>query len=208
VPDSAFEQGEIPDELLFRGFRGWRNRRTGERGLSPAEKQALWLLRHPRYAVATRPDLFFESALTGPLPGKNLPIIGSLIDRTTFLFGFKYENTQFAFPLGPRDSYEDWNVQLKLTTRPTPSTKLVLTGMYALIQTINEGRTSDYGGALVDRTNWEVSGSYVFLNADFLMHRLPLSPINWALLCSPVAPVPWILHIPGCFKSAPTLRIS
>jgi hypothetical protein len=148
VPDSAVirpgnPHGEIPDDPFFTSFRGWNHRTGGILGFTGPENLAVWKATHPVFDIAARPDYFIEGALTGPFP----------IPKTTFLFGAKYENTQFAFPLGPRDNYVDWNSQLKLTTRFSPSTKLALSGMYAKIETINSGSTSSYGGAVIGQTD-------------------------------------------------------
>lgn len=153
VPDSVFEAGLVPRDPFFEGFRGWDFRRAGEPGLTAEEKQALWLARHPQYEVATRPDLFLEGAVTGPVAGKNLPLVGGYLGRTTFMAGFRYEDTQLAFPIGPRDAYTDWNAQLKLTTRFDGGAKLSVNGMIAQIETVNLGRSSQFGGALIDRAN-------------------------------------------------------
>ncbi len=148
VPDSVVAtpenpDGWIPNEIMFTGFRGWDFGRIGPPGLTGEEKRALWRATHPAWEVATRPDYFIESAISGPF----------LLPKTTFLLGLKYEDTQFAFPLGPRDSYTDWNAQLKLTTRFTPSTRLSVSGMYANVKTINSGSTSSYSGAVFGQTD-------------------------------------------------------
>lgn len=133
----------IPDEDIFTGFRGWNNARTGTPGLTAQEKLALWRMQHPAFEVATRPDYYIEGAITGPF----------VLPKTTFLLGVKYEDTQFAFPLGGRDNYVDWNAQLKTTTRFNPQTTLTLTGLYATTNTINAGSASNAGGSLVASTD-------------------------------------------------------
>jgi len=154
----------VPPE--FWGFKGWNDPRTGTypelpRGvrLTPEQKLTLWKIRHPQYAFANKPDVYLEGTITGPLPGENIPLLGWYLGRTTFLLSYKYENSQFAFPLGPRDSYIDWNTQIKLTSTLLPSLKLSVEGMYAKVSSLNEGRASTYGGALVDP-----SSSFNFLN--------------------------------------------
>jgi hypothetical protein len=79
--------------------------------------------------------------------------LGGYLGKTVFLLGFKYEDTRFAFPLGPRDNYLDWNGQLKLTTNLKPDMKLSLNGMYAKVNTITAGRPSTFGGALIDNSS-------------------------------------------------------
>lgn len=152
----------VPEELRY--FRGWKSTREGRSNyeaiglprnarLTPEEKLELWKRQHPQYKFADKPDVFVEGTLTGPLPGAGVPLLGSYLGESVFLLGFKYENTQFAFPLGPRDSYVDWNGQLKLTTQLTPSMKLSLNSMYAKVNTITAGRPTTFGGALIDNSS-------------------------------------------------------
>ncbi|MFB0516597.1 MAG: carboxypeptidase regulatory-like domain-containing protein, partial [Candidatus Neomarinimicrobiota bacterium] len=115
VRDSAWGV-DIPKDSKFTTFKGWTNRRAQPTVLNPYQRQQLWLMHHPLHDVATKPDYYVEGALTGPLPGAFIPLFGKYAEKTTFLLGAKYESTQYAFPIGPRDSYEDWNAQLKLTT--------------------------------------------------------------------------------------------
>lgn len=170
----------VPRE--FWGFKGWANGRmaggkymyaTGKyelpyvqfpAGFNPVlqldslQRMKIWQLRHPTYPVATHPDYYFEGSLTGPVPGEELPLIGWYLGRSTFLIGGKYENTQFAYPIGPRDNYMDWNGQLKITTDIDGANKLTLEGMLANVNTLNTGIGSTFGGTLQ-----EGSSSFGFL---------------------------------------------
>ncbi|MDZ7386379.1 MAG: TonB-dependent receptor [candidate division KSB1 bacterium] len=152
----------VPEELRY--FRGWKNKNEGRSNyeaigiprlakLTPEQKLALWKRQHPQYRFADKPDVFVEGTLTGPVPGGGLPLLGAFLGRTTFLAGFKYEDTQFAFPIGPRNNYVDWNGQLKLTTTLSPSMKLSLNSMYAEVNTLTAGRPSTFGGALIDNSS-------------------------------------------------------
>ncbi len=118
----------------------------------------IWELRHPQYPIATKPDYYFEGSVTGPVPGENLPLLGEYLGRTTFLLGGKYENTQFAYPIGDRPNYLDWNTQLKLTSDLGSSDRLTIEGMLANVYTLNTGIGTTYGGALQ-----EGSSSFGFL---------------------------------------------
>jgi hypothetical protein len=129
-PDAPAFTCWIPNDPRFTGFRGWNDGRTGTPGLQAEEKLGLWRAQHPAFPVASRPDYFVEGAITGPF----------VLPKTTFLLGVKYEDTQFAFPLGGRDNYTDLNTQVKLTTRFSPRTKLAVSGMYANVSTINAGQ--------------------------------------------------------------------
>jgi hypothetical protein len=73
---------------------------------------------------------------------------------------FKYENSQFAFPVGPRDNYVDYNGHLKLNTQLNQDMRLQLSGLYAKIESMNGGAFSNYGGALLGQTN-----SFGYLNS-------------------------------------------
>ncbi len=159
--DSLLHPG-FPEELRF--FRGWNHRAEGRSNyqsiglptgarLSPESKRDLWLIQHPLYTYADKPDYFIEGTITGPLPGGGLPLIGGFLKNTTFLIGGKFEDSQFAFPLGPKNDYKDWNAQVKLTTRLNPSMKLSISGMYAKIASLTAGQSSTFGGALIDNSN-------------------------------------------------------
>lgn len=143
----------VPEELRY--FRGWKYLQEGRNNYeaigmpknakpTPQQKRELWLLQHPQYTFADKPDIYLEGTLTGPVP---------LVPGTTFLIGGKYEDTQYAFPIGPRDNYVDWNAQLKITSRLTDNMKLSINGLYANVNTITAGSPSSFGGALMDNSS-------------------------------------------------------
>jgi hypothetical protein len=151
----------VPKE--FRSFKGWTANISGlgdYNYLDSTQRLDLWNRTHPQYSYRDKQDVFMEGSITGPLPSVGIPFWGDYADRTTFLLGFKYENSQLAFPLGPRDNYLDWNTQLKLTSQLADNLKLSINGMYANIQTNSGGGTSSYGGSLVD-----ASSTNSFLNS-------------------------------------------
>ncbi len=146
----------------FRDFRGWANTDSDTlKALDSLQRLELWKLQHPQYKYQEKPDYYIEGSITGPVPGDFIPFWGEFAARTTFLLGFKYENSQLAFPLGARDNYVDWNGQIKLTTTLPNNMKLSLNGMYAKVSTLSGGTTTSYGGALVDN-----SSSFSFLNSS------------------------------------------
>ena len=160
----------VPSE--FWSWKGWTSRTSYNpsnyaasgviipAGVVPdsTQRMEIWKLQHPQYPIANQPDYYFEGSLTGPVPGENLPLLGGYLGRTTFLLGLKYENTEFAYPLGDRPNYLDWNTQLKLTSDLASGDKLTLEGMFANVYTLNTGIGSTYGGALQ-----EGSSSFGFL---------------------------------------------
>jgi len=154
----------VPNE--FRNFKGWTNpsawsdATVPSRALDSLQKLNLWKAQHPLYNFANKPDVLYEGNLNGPFPGASIPILGEYAKRTTFLLGFKYENSQLAFPIGPRNNYVDWNAQLKLTSSFPNHLRVSLNGMFAKINTIGGGATTSYGGALVD-----MASSYNYFNS-------------------------------------------
>ncbi len=140
--------GDTTVPLEFRNFKGWTSN-TYEKALDSTQKLELWKLQHPMYNFANVPDMYVEGSLTGPVPGASIPLWGDFASNSTFLLGFKYENSQLAFPIGPRNNYVDWNGQLKLTTSFANGMRLSLDGMYARINSETGASSATYGGALV-----------------------------------------------------------
>ncbi len=154
--------GDTTVPVEFRSFKGWNyNYRDPVLGpLDSLQRLQLWKLQHPMYTFSNQPDMYVEGSVTGPLPGSFIPYFGDYAKNTTFLLGFKYENSQLAFPIGPRNNYVDWNGQLKLTTTLPNNMRLSLNGMYATINSESGGTTANYGGALVGN-----SQSYSYFNS-------------------------------------------
>jgi hypothetical protein len=161
VPDSLLPKG-FPDEL--KTFKGWKSTKEGRKNypaiglayntkLTAEQKRRLWLIQHPQYQFANKPDVYAEGTITGPVPGKWIPLLGNVLEKSTFLLAGKYEDTQFAFPIGPRDSYLDYNTQLKITTQITPKIKITLNGLYAQVKTNTTNSPSSMGGALIDNSS-------------------------------------------------------
>lgn len=168
VPHDTLLPDGFPDEL--KSFRGWNHRSEGRNNyekiglpkstrLTPEQKRRLWLIQHPVYQFANRPDAYYEGTITGPLPGNWLPLVGRILNRSTFLLSAKYDNVQFAFPLGPRSGYRDWNTQFKVTSRLAQNTKASFNFLYANVLTNTANRPSTLGGALV-----EYSSRFSFLS--------------------------------------------
>lgn len=162
----ALKDTTVPEE--FRDWGGWyiwRRRNASVLNYMGAVTDTMmrnvWLQQHPTYKFADKPDIFLEGSITGPMLGSFIPVFREFADRTTFLLGFKYENAQLAFPIGPRNNYIDWNTQLKLTTALASNMRLSVNGMYAKINSIGTGANASYsGGSLVDQTS-----SFGFLNS-------------------------------------------
>ncbi|MGE5433078.1 MAG: carboxypeptidase regulatory-like domain-containing protein [Syntrophomonadaceae bacterium] len=122
----------MPADL--KDFLGWKKTINGTlKALDTLQRKELWDLQHPQYGVARRPDMVIEGTITGPF----------IIPNTAFMTAFKYENSQFVYPLGPRDSYQDWNGQLKLTTT-LDNSKISVNGMLAKIYSNTSGQNVSY----------------------------------------------------------------
>lgn len=167
----------------FWTFKGWTSRSYADQTLlqlDSTQRRDLWLAQHPKYTFGNRPDYFVEGSLSGPFPGESLPVIGAFAERTTFLLGYHYENSQFAYPVGPRNSYIDWNAQLKLTSILSDNMRLTVNGMLAKVSTLSGGQATSYGGALIDQ-----SSSFSFLNnseTSVPQQARLLSSSNWSQL--------------------------
>ena len=123
----------IPQEIA--DFKGWKASTTGDlRVLDTMQRFELWKLQHPYRSVADKPDYSIEGTFTGPV---------LYVPNTTFLAGFKYENSQFAVPIGPRSNYEEWNAQLKLTST-FEQYKISVNGFLAKIFSNASGLSSSY----------------------------------------------------------------
>jgi len=122
----------LPKDL--RDFKGWGKVSDPVlKALDTLQRIELWKLQHPQYPVADKPDYIIEGTFTGPF----------IVPNTTFMAGFKYENSQFVYPLGPRSNYEDWNGQLKLTSSFGKS-KLSVNGMFAKVFSNTFGESVSY----------------------------------------------------------------
>jgi hypothetical protein len=62
-------------------------------------------------------------------------------------------NSQFVYPLGPRDDYLDWNGQLKLTTA-LENMKFSVNGMYAKI----------FSNTSAQSVSYDLSQRFAYLN--------------------------------------------
>lgn len=140
---SPLDDPTLPVDL--RDFKGWKKTTGGNlKALDTLQRQELWDLQHPQFGVARRPDYVIEGTITGPF----------VIPNTAFMAAFKYENSQFVYPLGPRDSYKDWNGQLKLTTTINENSKISVNGMLAKIYSNTSGQTASY----------DASQSFAYMN--------------------------------------------
>ncbi|MFC1583626.1 TonB-dependent receptor domain-containing protein, partial [Candidatus Neomarinimicrobiota bacterium] len=159
---TAADSAAVP--MDFWSFRGWNNPDEGNKNyqiiglpddadLTADEKMQLWKQQHPQFTFSDKPDMFIEAALTGPVPGGGIPVIGKFLGKSTFMLGGKYENTQFAFPLGNRSNYVDWNGQLKVSSHLTPTSSMTFNVLYAQVQTLTSNSPTNFGGALMDASS-------------------------------------------------------
>ena len=84
---------------------------------------------HHREKDYKKPDHDLDMSFGGPIPGAKLPVIGGFLDKTSFLYSYRYQNNKFIFP-SYRDGYYDNNSQLKITHQLTPNLKITASGLY------------------------------------------------------------------------------
>jgi len=84
--DSLRHEG-LPAEL--ENFQGWISNREGYVNhsvlgfdrttyLTPEQKRQIWMVQHPQYDHYSKPDMYAEGTITGPVP---------LLKRSTFMLG-------------------------------------------------------------------------------------------------------------------------
>jgi hypothetical protein len=97
---------------------------------------------------ADKPTWNLDLSLGGPVPG------GKVLGNLSFFASYRYFTEQFPLPDLIRDTFDEQNIQLKLTSRLSPAMKLQVEGMYSEIKTMD--RASD-GESTVD-DDWFRSG--------------------------------------------------
>ncbi len=95
----------------------------------------IWRYQHRRFAYGNKPDHDMDVSLSGPLPLRYLPLLGSLFRDAHFFASYKFENSQFAYPQS-RDHYWDENTHLKITQRITPNIRLTVQGLYGEVESV------------------------------------------------------------------------
>jgi outer membrane receptor protein involved in Fe transport len=93
--------------------------------------QRLYQYQHRRQGDIRIPDYTVDVGFGGPVPG------GRNLGNLRFFLSHRNEQTAYIVPLS-RDSYNDNNTTLKLTSDVSPKIKLTLTGMYGEVHSVSQ----------------------------------------------------------------------
>ena len=96
--------------------------------MTPNQRRQLWLWRHRGRPEGEKPDNIVDATFSGPFPGANVPGIGALLKKLTFMVSYRGDYTAYAHP-GARDHFEEHNTMYKLKYNISNSSKLSLLGM-------------------------------------------------------------------------------
>ena len=103
--------------------------------LSPEGARRLYEWQHRRRGDITEPDYRIDASFGGPDPILNLfPSMRKF--KARFYFTYFNEKEMFIFPLS-RDGYSENQAQLKYTINLSPSSKLIVNGMYGEVNSVS-----------------------------------------------------------------------
>ncbi len=119
------------EQLQFASFEGfnnlshmWLTDEDPTNDLSPSAIQRLWQWHHRRQGDIKKPDYTIDAGFGGPVPYLN-----EKLGNLRFFASYFRLQEMYILPL-IRDSYDEENFQLKLTSDINKQMKLTLTGMY------------------------------------------------------------------------------
>lgn len=95
----------------------------------------IWRHQHRRINYGHKPDHDLDVSLSGPIPLRYVPGIGSIFRNSNFFASYKFENSMFAYPQS-REHYWDENALLKITNRFSPNIRLTLQGLYGEVESV------------------------------------------------------------------------
>ena len=99
--------------------------------MTAAALQRLYQYQHRRQGDIRIPDYTVDVGFGGPVPG------GKKLGNLRFFLSHRNEQTAYIVPLS-RDSYNDNNTTLKLTSDISQKTKLTISGMYGEVKTVSQ----------------------------------------------------------------------
>ena len=137
--------------------------------LTPAGAYRLWQWQHRRQGDITKPDYVVDATLGGPVP-----MLADKLGNARFFLSHYRQREMFIFPLS-RDDYQDNNTQLKLTSNPTESIKLTLTGLYGEVHSVSPynwrptptGQVLRSPGGIADLVNSSDGNSIIYMPGYF-----------------------------------------
>ncbi|MFQ5604914.1 MAG: carboxypeptidase-like regulatory domain-containing protein [bacterium] len=156
-PDGYWARPFLDDEVAWTGtengawdlntqrqyprFEGWNavSERTlrdddPDNDLTPEAAQQLWKWEHRRRGDIDDPDYNIDLGFGGPVPFISKPL-GNL----RFFFTHRREQDAYLIRLS-RDTFNDQNYHLKLTSNITPNSKLIVSGFYSRIKAVSDNQ--------------------------------------------------------------------
>ena len=113
----------------------WQHALEGSDALMPPNYEELTGRSSHEHKYGDKPDWNVDVSFGGPVP-----TIGERLGNLSFFVSHRKNWEMFAFPT-IRDYYKEENTHLKLTSRISPSMKLVLEGLYGTTNTVSYMRT-------------------------------------------------------------------
>ena len=122
-----------------------------DNNLTPAGVKRLWEWRHRRKGTIDKPDYNIDMGFGGPVP-----FLSDELGNLRFFTSYVTNHEMFILPLY-RDSYDDSNFMLKLTSDITNKAKLTLTQSYGSIQSVNVDQWGSAPTGDVVRTSYQIA---------------------------------------------------
>lgn len=151
----------------YQPFRGWNkvseqlladNDPTND--LSPEAAQRLFLWQHRRQLDIVKPDYDADLSFSGPVP-----FISEELGGLAFIASYRTTREMYVIPLS-EDSYNDYNLQFKLTSDIKSGMKLAIEGLFGEQWGTTSSRSGDAGifrsaGGIADELDNRSGASYL-----------------------------------------------
>jgi hypothetical protein len=139
-----YEMNPVYSYPQYYAFEGWKaladagasGRLYAQDAVYPVEAMAVWAWEHQGWPHGHQPDYDMDVTLTGPLPGERMNNkLGHILATSTFMLSYRTQTSRMVFPTA-RNSYKDKNLQAKITSTISPTTKLRLSALYGEIYSL------------------------------------------------------------------------
>jgi len=117
----------------------WQHALEGSNELMPANYKELTGRESHERTYGDKPDWNMDASFGGPVP-----YISKYLGNLSFFASYRTNWEEFALPTN-KDYYKEENLNLKLTSRISPSMKLTLEGVYGKTDAVQSSRSSGTG---------------------------------------------------------------
>jgi len=126
--------------------------------LTPEAAQQVFLWQHRRELDIKRPDYDVDMSVSGPVPG------GQTLGNLRFLASYRQTREMYYIPLS-KDSYQDFNAQIRLTSDIATGMKLSVEGLYGEQTGTNSSRAGGPGlfrsaSGIASNIDWRSGASF------------------------------------------------